>query len=85
MNPVPKNKAYKVIVTGSFDYETYLRISGLLREFGSVQSAFFDAKSKKLDAAATFMVSTMHDADDMRVLLEQNPGVHRVLVEANHA
>ncbi len=85
MNAAQKGNAYKVVVTGSFDYEAYLRMSGLLKEFGNVQSTFFDGKGERMEAAATFMVSTVHDVDDVRVLLAQISGVTQVHVEANHA
>ena len=85
MNSELKRKAYKVTVTGKFDLAGYRRMSTLLEEFGSVQSTFFDAASGNMAAAATFMVSTVHDADDVRALLTQSPGVHLVNVEANDA
>lgn len=85
MNSEQKRKAYKVTITGNFDYEAYLRMSGLLNKFGNVRSTFFDEKSKTRPAAATFWVSILHDADDLKTVLEQTSGVHLVTTEANDA
>lgn len=83
MNSVLKSRAYRVTVTGNFDIAAFLQMSNLLGQFGTVQSTFFDAASGRHDAVATFMVSTMHDADDVQTLLaNSNVTVH---VEANHA
>ena len=84
VNANPKSKRLRVEVTGYFNDDGYRMMLRLLKDYGTVQQASFDA-SRIPSALATFVISTVHDAKTITDLLAQVSRNSEVNVEASHA
>jgi hypothetical protein len=80
-------RSFKFVVTGSFTYEDYLKMSGDLVKHASIRSTFFAEKGRNTKAAATFYVSTQEHASRLEDLLRHSSGtiMNKVIKECNDA